>query len=288
MSGSEGKVIMIDSLSSLLSGNNPILFNTLITGLLASLSFGTVGSIIVTKRISYLIGAIAHSALGGIGIGIYLNHVLHIDWIGPYSGGLIFSSISALIIGVIRTYYRERLDTLLGAIWSFGMAIGLLFMAKTPGYVDPMSYLFGNILLINKSDIISMAVLGISIIFLLSVFYNKIFAISFDEEFSKIRGLHTNLLYIGMLIVSSIVIVLLIKIVGIILVMALFTLPPAIANSFTKRLWQMMIGATVTCMVITTAGTLLSYNADLPTGPVIILMASIIYLLILILKKIRT
>ncbi|MCK5883382.1 MAG: metal ABC transporter permease [Bacteriovoracaceae bacterium] len=279
---------MIEIISELIAGENPILLNTLLTGLLASLSFGTVGSIIVTKRISYLIGAIAHSALGGIGIGIYLNVVAKITWIGPYSGGLIFSVLCAIVIGIIRTHYRERLDTLLGAIWSFGMAVGLLFIAKTPGYIDPMNYLFGNILLITDLDLLYMGVLGLVIISLVAIFYNKIFAVSFDEEFSKIRGQNTNLLYISMLVISSIVIVLLIKVVGIILVMALFTLPPAIANFYTLRLWQMMIGSTIVCAFLTTVGTLLSYYQDLPTGPVIILTASIVYLIILISKKLRS
>lgn len=263
---------------AIIDAGNPILRNTLLAGLIASFSFGPVGSIIVTKRISYLIGAIAHSALGGIGIGVYLQQVHHVDWMGPYMGGVLFSILSALIIGLIRIRFEEREDTLLGAIWSIGMALGLIFMAKTPGYIDPMNYLFGNILLITSQDLITMGIMGAAVVILTSLFYNKLFAVAFDEEFSKIRGVHAGVFYIAMLIFSSICIVLLIKVVGIILVMALFTLPPAIANYFSRRLWQMMILSTILCIITTTFGTLISYQQDLPTGPVIILLASAVFL----------
>lgn len=261
---------------------NPVLINTILAGLIASFSFGPVGSIIVTKRISYLIGAIAHSALGGIGIGIYLQQVHHIEWMGPYLGGVIFSILSAIIIGIIRMRYAEREDTLLGAIWSIGMALGLIFMAKTPGYIDPMNYLFGNILLITSSDLVIMGLTSIAVILLTSIFYNKLFAVAFDEEFSKIRGINADAFYIGMLVFSSLCIVLLIKVVGIILVMALFTIPPATANFFSRKLWQMMISSTIICMLTTIIGTLWSYYRDLPTGPMIILTASAAYLFCLV------
>lgn len=276
----------MELLHAILSAENPILKNTLLAGIIASLCFGPVGSIIVTKRISSLIGAIAHTALGGIGMGVYLNQVHGIEWMGPYLGGIIFAILSALLIGIIRIRFQEREDTLLGAIWSIGMAIGLVFMAKTPGYVDPMSYLFGNILLISSNDLLGMALMGGLIIILIGLFYNKIFAVAFDEEFSKIRGIHANFFYLCMLIISSVCVVLLIKVVGIILVMALFTLPPALANFFSKKLWQMMIISTLLCMIVTTGGTLISFEKDLPTGPVIILLASFLYILPMLFSKI--
>ncbi len=275
-------------LNVITDAENPILRNTLIAGFIASFCFGPVGSIIVTKRISYLIGAIAHTALGGIGMGVYLQQVHQVEWMGPYLGGIIFAVMSAILIGIIRIRFQEREDTLLGAIWSIGMALGLIFMAKTPGYIDPMSYLFGNILLISPQDLSSMALMGCIVIGLVSVFYHKIFAVAFDEEFSRIRGIHANIFYLAMLIISSICVVLLIKVVGIILVMALFTLPPALANFFSKKLWQMMIVSTLICILVTTGGTLISYQQDLPTGPVIILFASFLYILPMIGQKVFT
>ena len=166
------------------------------------------------------------------------------------------------------------------------MAIGLLFIAKTPGYNDPMSYLFGNILLIGKSDIYFVLILDIVVVTVVSLFYNKFLALCFDEEYAKLRGLNTGLLYLALLCLTALTVVLLVRVVGIVMVIALLTLPAAIAGNFARNLWQMMVLATIFCAMFVFSGLWMSYSYDLPSGPVIILIATVFYLLIIaVLRK---
>ena len=144
---------MIEFIQALTDPNISFLRYAFIAGMLGSLAFGIVGSYVVVRRITYIAGAISHCVLGGIGAALYLQYKFDLNWLHPMLGALVVALLAALIIGFVSIYVREREDTVIGALWVFGMAIGLLFIAKTPGYVDPMGYLFGNILLISKYDL---------------------------------------------------------------------------------------------------------------------------------------
>jgi zinc transport system permease protein len=265
-------------------GNPDIAFlrYAFIAGLLGSISFGIIGTYVVTRRISYLAGAIAHSALGGIGVGLYMQVKLGVSWFSPILGAVIAALISGILIGYVSLYAHQREDTVIGAIWAIGMAIGLLFLTKTPGYVDPMSYLFGNILLISQRDIVTIAILDGVILLLNVFFYNRFLAVSFDEEFARIRGLRTGFFYLLLLCLTALTVVLMVTVVGIVMVIALLTLPSAVAGLFSKQLWQMMIFSSLICMLFTTIGLGFSYVYDLPTGSNIILFAGAFYLLSLV------
>ena len=154
---------MIDFLHTLLNPDLPFLRNALIAGLLASIAFGMVGTYVVTRRITYIAGAIAHCILGGIGIALYIKYKVGLEWVNPMGGALCAAIFAALLLGLVSQYAHEREDTLIGALWTVGMAVGLLFIAQTPGYVDPMSYIFGNILLIGTQDLWLIAGLDILI-----------------------------------------------------------------------------------------------------------------------------
>ena len=257
----------------------------LLLGLLASIPFGTMGSLVVARRITYLAAAIAHAVLGGIGFSLYAQHQWGWSWMHPLAGALVVGVLAALLVGWISIKHEANEDTLIGAIWSLGMASGLLFIFKTPQYVDPMSYLFGDILMISSIDTTLVLVLAVVIIGFVCYTYPSLVALCFDEEFAKLRGIQTTPLYLLTLCLVAVTIVLLVSMVGIILVIALLSLPAAIAGLFSRKLWQMMIGGTVICMLFTFFGTWFSYAADLPTGPFIILLCGISYLLTLILKK---
>jgi zinc transport system permease protein len=261
----------------------------LLVGLLGSVAFGIVGTYVVTRRISYIAGAIAHSALGGIGAGLLIQTKFGIQWFSPVLGALSSSIAAGIIIGIVSLYAKQREDTVIGAIWAIGMATGILLISKTPGYVDPMSYLFGNILLISRKDIMVVAALDVLVVILGTLFYNKFLAVCFDEEFAKVRGMKTGLFYLLLICLTSLTVVLMVTIVGIVMVIALLTLPAAVAGLFSKKLWQMMILSTLICMIFTVFGLGLSYTYNIPTGSNIILFAGAVYLLSiafsLILKK---
>ena len=249
----------------------------LLLGMLASIPFGTIGSLVVARRITYLAAAIAHAILAGIGFSLYAQSAWQWTWLHPLAGALFTGIIAALLVGWVSIRFKTQEDTLISAIWSVGMAIGLLLIFKTPQYIDPMSYLFGDILMISSVDTGLVGILALVVIIAAIVLYRPLVALCFDEEFASLRGVRTTPLYLLTLCLTAVTIVLLVSIVGIVLVIALLTLPAAVASLFSKKLWQMMIGGSVLCMVITVLGTWLSFAWDLPTGPFIILVSGITY-----------
>jgi zinc transport system permease protein len=183
---------MGDFINVLFSQNMPFIRYAIIAGLLSSVSFGVIGSFVVIKRISYIAGAISHAALGGIGGALYLSYHYNLSFITPVSGAIFSALLAGGIISVVNLKFKQREDTIIGIIWAVGMALGLLFLSKTPGYIDPMSYLFGNILLIGKADLYLILALDVVVILLSILFYNQFLAVSFDEDFARVRGLNTG------------------------------------------------------------------------------------------------
>jgi len=259
----------------------------LTAGILAGIAFGIIGSYVVVKRISYLAGAIAHCVLGGIGASLYLQQVHGVAWADPMLGALCAALAAALIIGLVSIYAHEREDTVISALWVLGMAAGILLIAKTPGYTDPMSYLFGNILMITSADVWVVLMLDGVIVTLSILFYNRLQALCFDQEFARLRGINTRLLYLLLLSLTALTIVLLVRIVGIIMVVALLSLPAAIAGKFCSRLWQMMLGAAGLSMGCIAAGLWISYSFDLPSGATIVLLTGSLYLACFAFKTLR-
>jgi zinc transport system permease protein len=279
---------MIDFLHALRDPNILFFRYALVVGLLASVSLGIVGSYVVTRRITYIAAAISHCVLGGIGAAYYLQKVQGIAWCDPMYGALAAALLSAIIIGLVSLYARQREDTVISAIWAIGMAVGLVFLDRTRGYVNPaMNYLFGNILLTSKSDVWLVAIMDVVVVVLGIGFYPKLLALCFDEEFAELRGVRVKLYYMLLLCLTALTVVLLVRVVGIVLVIALLTLPAAVAGHFARRLWQMMALAVLCCMVFVTAGLAVSFPSNLPSGPVIILIAGATYLLVALTGRLR-
>lgn len=254
--------------------------NAVIACLLASISCGIIGSYVVVKKISFLTGGIAHSVLAGMGMAYFYNA-------SPIIGAMIAALFSSILIGWINLRWKEHEDVLIAAFWSAGMAIGILFLSRTPGYnVDLMSYLFGNILLITGDDILLMLFLDIIVISIVMVYYKHFLVSVFDEEFARLRGINTEFFYILLLCLISITIVILIQLVGLILVIALLTLPAAIANQYVTSLYKMFILSVVICAIISISGVAISYEPDLPTGSVIVLLACASYFVSVFMKQI--
>ena len=270
----------------------PFLRYALLVGVLSSVSLGVVGSYVVTRRITYIAAAIAHCVLGGIGAALYLDKVVGWTWCDPMYGATAAAILSALVIGLVSMYAKEREDTVISAIWSMGMAVGVLFLYITPGYIDGMSYLFGDISMVSKNDLWLVAGMDVLVAAVGLGFYNKFLALCFDEEFAELRGVQAKLLYLILLCLTALTVVLLMRVVGIVLVIALLTLPPAVAGYFSRQLWQMMLLAVIFSAVVVGAGIAISYPVNLPSGPVIILLAGSAYLLVtiasLVWKKLRS
>lgn len=251
----------------------------LLAGLLASVGCGVIGTFVVVKRIAFMAGGIAHSVLGGMGAALYFGF-------DPLLGALAAAVISALLIGMVRLAWNAQEDTLIGALWAIGMAIGILFIAKTPGYsTDLMSFLFGNILLVPRRELWFMAGLDLVLVLTVVLFYRQLLAVTFDEEFARLRGVPVTFFYLLLLCLVAVTVVLLIQVVGLILVIALLTLPAAIAGHYVHSLGGMMMIATLLGGVFTSAGLALSYGPDLPAGPTMVLLAGSVYVVSALLSR---
>jgi zinc transport system permease protein len=247
--------------------------NALAAGLLASVICGIMGTLVVVNRIVFLSGGIAHAAFGGIGLSFFLG------W--PYLVGTLgFSIAAAMVMAAVSLKAKHRADTIIGVIWAVGMACGIILLDLTPGYnVDLMSYLFGSILTVPGSDLWVMLTVGLLIGGFVLYFYKDLLAISYDEEFARIRGVPIGALYFALIGMLAITIVLIIQIVGLILVIALLTIPPFMVEKYAKSLFQMMIGSSLLGVVFKICGLWLSYAFDLTSGASIILVAGITFFL---------
>jgi zinc transport system permease protein len=262
-------------------GEHSFLRLALAAGLLASIACGVVGSFVVARRLSYIAGGIAHAILGGMGAARYLQVVHGWSWLHPLHGAVFAALAAALIIGIVTLRSREREDTVISALWAVGMAAGVLFIARTPGYgVDLMSYLFGNILMVAPGDLWFIAALDVIVVGASLLCYRQLLAVCFDEEFARLRGLRVEAYTLLLLCLTALTVVLLVTVVGLILVIALLTLPVAIAGKFTRCLWQVMALATVLNVVFIAAGLAVGYGANLPPGATTVLLAGAGYLLV--------
>jgi zinc transport system permease protein len=254
--------------------------NALAAGLLASLICGIMGSLVVVNRIVFLSGGIAHAAYGGIGLSFFMG------W--PYIVGTMgFALAAALAMGAVTLKARHRADTVIGVMWAVGMAVGIVLLDLTPGYqADLMSYLFGSILTVPGSDLWLMAAVGLVILVVTLLFYNAFLAMAFDEEFARVRGIPVRLLYLSFIGLLAVSIVLIIQVVGLILVIALLTIPPFIAEKFSRSLGRMMVLSCLLSALFTICGLLFSYYFDLTAGACIILAAAAGFCFSILLERI--
>ncbi len=251
--------------------NQAFFQKALLAGVLASIGCGLVGPYVVVKRIGYLAGGIAHAVLGAVGVALYVG-------VDPLAGALVGAVVMALIVGWVSQRLRGQEDMVIAALWAGGMATGVVLMAQIPGYqVSLKSYLFGNILLVTANDLRLMAALDGVLGLLVMAFYRQFMAVCFDEEFARLRGLRVTAFYFLLLCLVALTIVLLIQVVGLILVIALLSLPAAAASVWTRSLAGMMVVATLVGLTANVGGLALAYEPDLPVGSVIVLVTVALY-----------
>ena len=265
---------------------NPFLIMALLAGFAASIAGGVVGTYVVTKRIVFISGSIAHAVLGGMGLALYLRRTLHLEWLKPIYGALVFAIISAFLIGLIHLYYKQREDTVIASLWTCGMALGVIFLSLTPGYnVEVLNFLFGNILWTSTQDLFILFGLDLFIFVIIYFFHRRFLAICFDEKQALLQGSSINGLYFLLLSLVAITVVLLIQVVGVILVIAILSLPAAIANTFSQKFAKIMSLATLFGIVFTLIGIGTSFVLNWPPGATISLVATIGYFITLTCKK---
>ncbi len=243
--------------------------NALIGGILVSISCGIIGTLVVVNRIAFISGGIAHAAYGGIGLAFYFG-------LPPSLGAALFSVVVSMIMGAVSLRSKHRADTIIGVLWAVGMGLGIILIDLTPGYnVDLMSYLFGSILTVPKIDIWFMIPLDIFIVLITLVFYKEFLAMSYDEDFAFVVGVPVKTLYFLLLCLTALSIVMIIRVVGLILVIALLTIPPYIAERYTTSLGKMMVLSSFLGTLFTVVGLWISYNYDLTSGATIIMVAGL-------------
>ncbi len=255
--------------------------NALIAGLLVSIVSGIIGSLIVVNRMVFLAGGIAHTSYGGIGLAVYFGFPI-------FLGASLFAVSAALLMAFITLNNKDRIDTFIGLIWAVGMAIGILLIDLTPGYsVDLMSYLFGSILAVSSQDIYFMSALLIAIILIILFWYRDILAVSYDPQYASLRGINVRFFYTLILVISALTVVIAIKVVGLILVIAMLTIPIYIAEKLSSSLLGMMFISGALSSVFTVIGLYLSYTYDLTSGATIIMISAICLGLFLLISKLK-
>lgn len=265
---------------------NPLLISTLLAGIAASIVSGVVGSYVIVKRIVFVTGSIAHSILGGIGFSVWLHRVHGVTWLTPLHGALVAAIISALAIGWIHLHYRQREDTVIAALWSIGMATGIVFIQQTPGSGTELSnFLVGNILWISQSDLLLLWALDALILITVIALHKRFLVICFDEDEAQLQGVNVQRLYLLLLMLIAVSIVLLIQIMGIVLVITMLCIPPTIANLFINRLSRIMMLAVAVSAVLNLSGTVFAFYLDWPPGATIALLAGAAYLFCLRIKQ---
>ena len=260
---------------------NTALQQALLAGVLASIACGIMGAYVVVKRIAFISGGISHASLGGIGIALYFG-------VAPMAGAITVGLGSAVIIGLVSLYTREHEDTLIGALWAIGMAVGVIFIELTPDYSGGLEeFLFGDILSVTGQDLAAAAILDGVIVATVFFLYKEFLAVSLDDEFARLRGVPVAPLYVGLLCLVALAVVVLIQVVGIVLVIALLTLPAAIGRWFTHRLSSMMGMSCALGAVFTVLGISVSNFTEFPPGPCIVLIAALAYTCGLSWRKLR-
>ena len=255
--------------------------NALIVGFLSSICCGIIGTYIVNKKMVFISSSISHASYGGIGIGIYFIYFFKLPMKDPLIFGLIFSILSGILILILKDFFNVEGDLGIGMVMSLGMAVGIIFSFMTPGYQSDMStYLFGNILLSNNSNIISLLILDIITVIFFIIFYKGIVYTSFDEKLYRLYGVPVYFINYFMVMLISSAIIINIKTIGIILIISILTIPQAAASMVAKKYNIIILLSVFFSFLGILFGLYFSYTLNIPSGPSIIV--SLIILIVFV------
>ena len=267
----------------------PFLINAMVAVVLVSIAAGLTGSLVVVRRSTYFAGAVSHSLLAGLGLARLLQRRYGIEGLSPMGGAMLVAVAVALLLAQLSARNKQRFDTVLSAIWTGGMALGVSLVAATPGYQDDlMSYLFGSILLVTSADILWMLGLNFIILLVMVLCYNRFLAIAFNAELTRLRGVNIRLYETIYYLLTALTVVLLVRVTGIVLAVALLTLPAATAGFMTRRLDRMMAVAVIIGTGVSVIGLWVSYTPSWPPGATIVEVAILVYLVSSLWHKLKT
>ena len=253
--------------------------NALLAALLASIVTGIIGTIAIEKKLISMSGGIAHASFGGIGLG-------YLAGFEPIWGGLLFAVGASISISRLPKDTRLKADTMIGILWSFGMALGILFISLAPGYMPDMtSYLFGDILSVSTSYIIYMAVFSAAVVIVFLMLYNHLVLYMFDEEYAAARGINVKVMEWVVYIMIPVGIIVLVKVVGIILTIALMTIPVSIAKLFFKTVGKVIVFSMLISFVFSIIGLAVAYYANIPSGVCIVILSAAVYFILRLTKS---
>lgn len=250
------------------------LTNALLASILSGLVCGIIGTYIVARRTVFLSGGITHASFGGIGIAYYFGA-------NPIAGAAVFAVLSALGIEWVSGRKKMREDSAIGIMWSVGMAIGIIFIYMTPGYVpNLMSFLFGNILTVTGGDLIALGSLAAVVVAVFAAAWRQIVFAAFDSQFARSRGVPVSFISYAMAVLVALAIVFSIKTVGIVLLISLLTLPAVIANTFTKSYGRITVWAVIFGIVGNMTGLVTSYYMNIPAGAATIFVLTLTLIIV--------
>ncbi|SDK75827.1 zinc transport system permease protein [Actinopolyspora mzabensis] len=248
--------------------------NAVTAAVLASVVLGVVGSLVVVNREVLVGGGIAHASYGGVGLGFLLG-------LDPAVTAMLFGVVAAVIMGVLRRYVRQRNDTLIGMLWAVGMSLGVVFVQLTPGYTaNARSFLFGSLLSIPRGDLPLLGAVAAVLVGFVVLYYRPLLVHSFDRDFALSRNLPVFPLELVLLAAIALAVVVLIQLVGVVLLIALLTIPAATAGLFTRTLASMMTATVAVGVLVTLGGLSASYTFDLPSGPAVVLTACVVFIVV--------
>jgi zinc transport system permease protein len=244
--------------------------NALIAGLLASVQCGVIGAFVVVKRLVFVSGGISHAAFGGMGIAYFLGAA-------PIAGAVLSAGVCAVLLGLAGTERFRSHDALIGVLWAVGMAIGIVFIQLTPGYAPNLiAYLFGDILAVTPRALAVAAVLDVAVLGLVFLLFKELVAVSFDEPFAAVQGVNVRFVFSTLMLLIALSVVVLIQVVGIILVIALLSMPPLIGLRLTRSFGALLVASASAGVTMTLLGLGIAYRYDLPSGPAIILTGAVL------------
>jgi len=256
--------------------------NALAVSLLASIAAGIIGTLVTVNRMSALAGSIAHASFGGLGLA-------YVAGFNPLLGATGFAVISSMGIAAVSSRSRRKADTAMAAVWATGMATGLVLIKLSGTYAaDLMSWLFGSLLAVSRTDILYAAILDLVILAVVAGFYKEFLAVAYDQQYSRLQGVPVTLFRVVFLILTALTAVLLMRVTGLIMVIAMLAIPPAIAEMFTGSLWKMMVLSSVLAALFSIAGLFLATLLNLPPGAVIILIAAAVFAAALVVERARS
>lgn len=270
----------------------PLIQNMFLVAAIACLLCGVVGTFVVVKRMVFATGGIAHTSFGGVGLAYYLMSVFAVSWFTPMLGAILFAVASALIMSIPSISKKIRGDSVIGVLWSVGMALGVIFMSLVDRSVlTPRSFesiLFGDILLVGIEDIKIIAVLTILSLALIILLFRDLQALTFDETHARLSGVNVTALNMLLYILIALTCVVAMNVVGIVMVIALVAIPAAMANMFSDGLKEMMVASVILSEVMTFFGLVLAIGLNLPPGAIVSVVMGVMFIMAIALKFVHS